>query len=80
MSYILRREKLPLLPPPRNDRRAPTFAEFMRDQHRTYVEYIETGGLGKDRASEEILANAESLHQRVNAVQGKTRPQSIKRC
>ena len=71
LDYILRRSKLPFLPAARDDKNVLTSEEKMlRDRHTTYVEYLVTGGKGKDAASQSDRAEIENLSQQVNDIQG----------
>ena len=71
LTYVLRRSKLPLLPPPVHDRNVLTSEEKMLwDRHKTYVEYLATGGKGKHSASDSDRAEVDVLCQQVKDVEG----------
>ena len=77
LGYILRRCKLPLLPAPRNDENVLTSEQKMlRDRHRRYVEYLVTGGVGKDAASPSDHADIESLCQGIHNARSTLAPRN----
>ena len=68
LAHILRR--LPLIPPPRDDTNVLTSEQKMlRDRHRAYLEYLVTGGRGKDAASPNDLLEIESFSQQFSDAQ-----------
>ncbi len=71
LSYILHRSRLPLLPAPRDDKNVLTSEEKMiRDRHRTYVEYLVTGGQGISCASPSDRVAIDSLCEQFEGVHG----------
>ena len=75
MSYMLRREKLPLLPTAKDDTHAGTTEwKVLQDRHQTYAEHIEKDGLGKRHATGLDLENIERSNQGVDQVYGKSNP------
>ena len=70
LEYVLRQSKLPLLPARMDDKNVLTSEQIMlRDRHRTYVEYLVTGGKGKNGASHDARVEVDDLCQQVHDIQ-----------
>ena len=70
LAHVLRRSRLPLLPAPRDDTNVLTSEQKMLlDRHRAYLEYLVTGGRGKDAASPNDHLEIEDLYQQFSDTQ-----------